>query len=58
MLSQTRGPLIDVADSAGLGPRQDDLFFAAVTATRTPMLVADARLPDCPIICKHPGKAS
>ncbi|MGF6768734.1 PAS domain S-box-containing protein [Paraburkholderia sp. GAS199] len=32
------------------GLHQDDLFFAAVTTTRTPMLVVDARLPDYPII--------
>ncbi|SAL51823.1 PAS/PAC sensor hybrid histidine kinase [Caballeronia peredens] len=37
-------------NSAEFVPRQDDLFFAAVTTTRTPMLVADARLPDYPII--------
>jgi PAS domain S-box-containing protein len=44
------GPRPGVEYSPVFDPRQDDLFFAAVTTTRTPMLVADARLLDYPII--------
>src|SRR5580693_8515178 len=50
MHSPRDGPYSGDESSQSLGPRQDDLFFAAVTSTRTPMLVADARLPDYPII--------
>jgi hypothetical protein len=49
MHSPREGPRPGIKSSQGLG-RQDDLFFAAVTATRTPMLVANARLSDYPII--------
>lgn len=50
MHSARRGPRASGENSVKFGPRQEDLFFAAVTTTRTPMLVADARLHDYPII--------
>ncbi|MDR5827448.1 histidine kinase famiy protein [Caballeronia sp. LP006] len=50
MHSPIHGPRPFVEQNRGLDPRRDDLFFAAATTTRTPMLVADARLPDYPII--------
>ncbi|SAL68173.1 histidine kinase famiy protein [Caballeronia humi] len=50
MYSAKHGPHPVAENSLGLGHCQADLFFAAVTTTRTPMLVADARHPDHPII--------
>ena len=50
MHSPRDGPRSNIERNSNLGPRQDDLFFAAVTTTRTPMLVADARQQDYPII--------
>lgn len=50
MYSAKTGPHPIVENIPGLDHHQADLFFAAVTTTRTPMLVADARHPDHPII--------
>lgn len=50
MHSPGDAPRSSAKSNQSLGPSQDELFFAAVTTTRTPMLLADARLPDYPII--------